>query len=349
MSITFRLEDYNYSLPEHLIAKYPSAKRDLSRLMVLNRADGSITHDRFDGLTEYLRPGDCLVLNDTRVFPARIRGKKDTGGAVEFLLLHFPSIHADGKAQARALSRSSKPLKPGSRVNCSEILGVTVLDVLPSNQVELELTFSGDLEAALTLCGEIPLPPYIKRKEAPSDIEDYQTVYARETGSVAAPTAGLHFTWNQLERIKNKGINIAWVTLHVGYGTFAPIRVSDIRRHKIHPEWLRVPQDTVDQIIATKAKGARIVAVGTTSVRALEAASSDGTLRAFEGICDLYIVPGYDFKVIDAIITNFHLPQSSLLVLVSAFAGRLEMLRAYDEAIKSGYRFYSYGDAMLIL
>ncbi|MGQ9500427.1 MAG: tRNA preQ1(34) S-adenosylmethionine ribosyltransferase-isomerase QueA [Dissulfurimicrobium sp.] len=349
MSISFKLEDYSYYLPDHLIAKYPPDERGASRLMVFNRADRSITHGHFSDLVRHLRPGDCLVLNDTRVFPARIRGRKDTGGAVEFLLLHFPVMHADGKAQARALFRSSKPMRSGCRVNCSEILDISILDILPDNQVELELVFHGDLETVLTLCGETPLPPYIKRDEAPSDRKDYQTVYARETGSVAAPTAGLHFTQDQLADIRERGIDIAWITLHIGYGTFAPIRASDIRRHRIHSEWLKMPQYTIDQIAATKARGGRVIAVGTTSVRALEAVSADGTPKAFEGMCDLYIVPGYGFKVVDAMITNFHLPHSSLLVLVSAFAGRLEILRVYDEAIKAGYKFYSYGDAMLIL
>lgn len=349
MPISFKLEDYDYYLPDHLIAKYPPDERGASRLMVFNRTDRSITHGQFSGLADHLRPGDCLVLNDTRVFPARIKARKDTGGAVEFLLLHFPIIHADGRARARALSRSSKPIRPGFRVNCSGILDISILEILPDNQVELELIFHGDIETALMLCGETPLPPYIKRNEEPSDREDYQTVYARETGSVAAPTAGLHFTQDQLADIRDRGIDIAWVTLHVGYGTFAPIRASDIRRHKIHSEWLKTPWDTIGQVIATKARGGRVIAVGTTSVRALEAASADGTPRAFEGMCDLYIVPGHRFKMVDAMVTNFHLPRSSLLVLVSAFTGRAEILRVYDEAVKAGYKFYSYGDAMLIL
>ncbi|MGC9021796.1 MAG: tRNA preQ1(34) S-adenosylmethionine ribosyltransferase-isomerase QueA [Dissulfurimicrobium sp.] len=344
------MEDYDYNLPGHLIAKHPARQRDASRLMVLDRAGRSITHSSFSRLEEYLRPGDCLVLNNTRVFPARVKARKATGGAVEFLLLHFPVMQTEGRARATALSRSSKPLRSGQKVSCRGILDISILDILPENHVEIELAFQGDLKTALSLCGETPLPPYIKRDEVPSDMEDYQTVYAKETGSVAAPTAGLHFTQGQLERIEDMGVVMAWITLHVGYGTFAPVRTPDIREHKIHAEWVKIPQDTIDKMAAAKKNGGRIVAVGTTSVRALEASSScDGTPRAFEGVCDLYIVPGYEFKVVDAMITNFHLPRSSLLILVSAFADRLEVLRAYGEAIKAGYRFYSYGDAMFIV
>lgn len=349
MVADFKLEDYYYDLPASLIAQHPARERNASRLMVLNRKDLGISHCFFRDLAEYLNPGDCLILNDTSVFPARIKGRKETGGAVEFLLLHFPVLIDRNRAKVRVLCKSSKPLKIGQRVICSGSLVMLVKDIfLNGGQADAELIFKGDILEILNLHGRIPLPPYIKRDQATSDIEDYQTVYARETGSVAAPTAGLHFTQDQLEKIKGKGVDISFITLHVGYGTFAPIRSSDIREHKIHSEWLRVPQDTVGRVAAAKARGGRVVAAGTTSVRGLEAAYCEGGLMAVEGLCDLYITPGHNFKVVDAIITNFHLPKSSLLVLVSAFAGRETILKAYEQAIHAGYRFYSYGDAMFI-
>ena len=348
MAADFKLEDYNYDLPVSLIAQRPARERDASRLMVLNRKDLCISHCFFRNLAQYLKPGDCLVLNDTSVFPARIMGRKETGGGVEFLLLHFPVLINRNRAKVRVLCKSSKPLKMGQGVICSDNLAVVVTGISPNGQADIELVFNGDLLAILNSHGRIPLPPYIKRDQAVSDIDDYQTVYARKTGSVAAPTAGLHFTQDQLEKIRGKGVAIGLITLHVGYGTFAPIRSADIREHKIHSEWLSVPQDTVDQIVAAKARGGRVVAVGTTSVRALEAAHCEGALRALEGPCDLYIMPGHNFNVVDAMITNFHLPKSSLLVLVSAFAGREAILEAYNHAIRAGYRFYSYGDAMFI-
>lgn len=348
MPNSFKLEDYDYDLPVNQIAQYPVSERNASRLMVFERHNYSIAHRFFRDLAGYLNPGDFLVLNDTSVFPARIKGKKKTGGGIEFLLLHLPTSSSRGRAKAKVLYRSSKPVKTGQMVNCSEVLDILILDVLPNGQAVAELIFEGDLLAVLNSYGQIPLPPYIKRDQAVFDRENYQTVYAREAGSVAAPTAGLHFTQGQLEEICGKGVVIGRVTLHVGYGTFAPIRSADIREHRIHSEWLRVPQNTVDQIAAAKARGGRVIAVGTTSVRALEAASRGGETTAFEGPCDLYIVPGYHFNVVDALITNFHLPKSSLLVLVSAFAGREAILKAYEHAINAGYRFYSYGDAMFI-
>ncbi len=349
MSRSYLLEDYDYSLPDNQIALYPAESRSGSRLMILSKNGGRPVHGLFSDLVDWLNPGDCLVLNRSRVFPARLRGRKPTGGRVELFLLEFPTQLEEGMAVAPVLYRSSKPIRSGQTIRCGDILELKVLST-DNGTGRVRLCFNGELESVLAACGEVPLPPYIKRAQNSEDRLRYQTVYARDLGSVAAPTAGLHFTHELLERIAEKGVSMAWITLHVGYGTFAPVRVRDIRRHRIHSEWIEVCQDAARKILKTKARGHRVVAVGTTSVRAVEfVAQHCGSLEAFKGQCDLYIRPGYEFKVIDAMLTNFHLPKSSLLILVSAFAGRERILAAYKEAISIGYRFYSYGDAMLII
>ncbi|MEF3168040.1 MAG: tRNA preQ1(34) S-adenosylmethionine ribosyltransferase-isomerase QueA [Deltaproteobacteria bacterium] len=346
----FDLERFEYFLPEGLISQHPQKERSSSRLMVLDRNTGATAHCFFPDVLRFLRPGDCLVLNDSKVFPARLHGRKETGGQVECLLLHYPDEIAPGTSRAQALLRSSKPFRPGMRIVCGEDLFVTVRCLLGDGKAEVELTHTGPLSSALDRCGVVPLPPYIRRTPEAADRDRYQTVYASHTGSVAAPTAGLHFTKELLEAIGKAQVSIVRVTLHVGLGTFAPIRCRDVREHHIHAEWIRVPQETAETIAETRSRGGRVVAVGTTSVRAIEAAATeDGRVRPVEGTCTLYIVPGFRFRVVDAMVTNFHLPASSLLVLVCAFAGRERILAAYDEAIREGYRFYSYGDAMLIM
>jgi S-adenosylmethionine:tRNA ribosyltransferase-isomerase len=344
------LSEYDYNLPSHLIAQYPLSDRSCSRLMVLDRNTGEISHRTFSDLLDYIEPGDCLVLNDSKVFPARLNCIKSTEGKVEFFLLHLPRKNGNGAAFAKALYRSSKPVRQGQKIRCKGSLEIEVLEVGSGGRVDIKLVYQGELLLALKSCGDIPLPPYIRRSPVPSDVEQYQTVYARETGSVAAPTAGFHFTEDQLLLAREKNINIAWITLHVSYGTFAPVRTSDIRKHRIHHEWISVPESTVEKISNTRKTGGRVIAVGTTTVRTLEATvNGAGEIRAFQGLCDLYILPGCRFRVVDCLITNFHQPKSSLLILVSAFAGRDRILSAYKEAVNAGYRFFSYGDAMLIL
>ena len=348
MEHSFNLDDYDYPLDPSLIAQYPIKDRESSRLLVVDRKSGSFKDYSFRDIVRFLNPGDCLVLNDSRVFPARLFGKKETGGKVELFLLHFPEEIEPGLAKAQCLFRASKPLRPSMLVYCQQDICARVIDV-KDGRAHIELLYNGRLEEVLDKAAKVPLPPYIKREEEEIDRKSYQTVYAKVPGSVAAPTAGLHFTNRLLEEIKDKGVKIATVTLHVGYGTFAPIRDSDIRRHKIHSEWLWISKETAKTINDTKAKGGRIIAVGTTSVRALEASGSSGKVLEYSDFCDLYIIPGHKFKIVDAMITNFHLPKSSLIVLVSAFAGRELILKAYKHAASSGYRFYSYGDAMLIV
>ncbi len=341
----FRLEAYHYDLPEELIAYHPSPKREESRLLVLHRRSGKIEHrQRFREILAYLRPGDLLVLNDTRVFPARLPGRKETGGRVEILLLQLPE---PGKP-VPALYRGKK-LLPGYRVIFSEKLSARVLEKHPDGKLEILLEGPEDLLSAIKEVGKVPLPPYIKREPAQEDLFRYQTVYARKEGSVAAPTAGLHFSEELLKEVTLRGIKTAFLTLHVGYGTFSPVKSPDIRAHKLHEEYVEIPEETVRAVEETRSRGGRVIAVGTTTVRALEWAALSGKLIPRSGWCDLYIYPGFTFRVVEAMITNFHLPGSSLLILVSAFAGRRLILSAYQEAIRHRYRFFSYGDAMLIL
>ena len=285
------------------------------------------------------------------MFPARLLGRKPTGGRVELFLLNLPLQRGPHTAEAEALCKSSKPLRAGMNISFNGGLSATVREVLPAGRARVELKFDQGLIHALEACGKVPLPPYIRREPDLSDLERYQTVFARQLGSVAAPTAGLHFTPELLGRIRSRGTQVAWVTLHVGYGTFSPVREEDIRKHRIHSEWVSVPEQTIRAVERAKERGGKVIAVGTTSVRAIESCMPEGPhgISAFEGPCDLYIYPGYVFKVVDRIITNFHLPKSSLLLLVCAFAGRERILAAYSQAVLKKYRFYSYGDAMMIL
>ncbi len=353
MDKNYALEAYDYTLPEELIAQNPVEPRDESRLMVVDRADGGTWHPgNFRQIANLLEPGDCLVINNTRVFPARILGKRASGGKVELFLLHYPHQDRDdpSRATCTALTRSSKSLKPGEIISADHRLDVEFVRRRRDGSAEVSLHYSGTLESVLNRAGQTPLPPYIRRAEPESrDAERYQTVYATRTGSVAAPTAGLHFTDEILRKLTSRGIIRCEVTLHVGYGTFAPVRVSDIRQHSIHSEFVTVSRETCDIINSARKRGGRVIAVGTTSVRAIEwCAGTSGEPEPASGECGLYITPGYRFRAVDAIITNFHLPRSSLLILVSAFAGRENILNAYNEAVERGYRFYSYGDAMFI-
>jgi S-adenosylmethionine:tRNA ribosyltransferase-isomerase len=350
------LAAYSYELPEELIAQFPAEKRDYSRLMVVNTARDTLEHKNFADVRDLFSAGDLLVLNDTRVFPARLYGTKATGGKVEVFLLEYPSStgHTGGKATAAALIKSSKRPKPGAVIRINDNLECEVTGELGDGKVQLRLEYAPerDLARILAECGQVPLPPYIHRSDGttPEDAERYQTVYARQPGAVAAPTAGLHFTRELLRDIKTKGVNSCSVTLHVGYGTFAPVREKDIRRHQIHREYVSISGETAAAVENTRKQGGKVWAVGTTSVRALEfGALKTGYLQPLQGWCDLYIYPGFRFKVIDNLITNFHLPNSSLLFLVSALCGRQTLLNCYRKAIAEGYRFFSYGDAMAII
>ena len=333
-----KLEEFDYFLPEELIAKYPIEPRHNARLMVLNRKEGEIKHDIFWNLPLYLEEGDLLVFNNSKVLPARLYGKKATGGKVEVLLTDYIT-----KEEWYALI-GGKGIREDLRISIAEDFEIDILQHIEGGKFKVKL-FASDPLKALDKYGKIPIPPYLKREEEPIDRVYYQTVFAQVEGSVAAPTASLHFSEELLKRLEEYKIRKAFITLHVSYGTFKPVKVEVIEKHKVDPEYVKVPQETIDLIKDTKKKGKRVVAVGTTVVRALESAG----FEAFEGWTDLYIYPGYTFKVIDALITNFHLPKSSLLFLVCAFGGKEFILRAYNEAVKEKYRFYSYGDGMLIL
>ena len=338
-----RLSDFDYSLPSSLIAQTPIEPRDHSRLMSLSRADGGMRHHCFYELPEMLRPGDVMVFNDSRVMPARLRGRLGTGGSIELLLLArlSPGVW-------RAIGRPGRLLRPGAAFEVSGRGGGMsgeVLEIEPEGERVVRL----DGEERLHDVGEVPLPPYIT--ETLADSERYQTVYAREEGSAAAPTAGLHFTDGLLERVRDMGVQTVFVTLHVGWGTFRPVKDEDITEHKMHAEYYELSQEAVGAIRRAKAEGRRVISVGTTAVRLLEHAASlsgDGLPHAGSGWADIFITPGYRFKVVDALITNFHLPRSTLLMLVSAFSSRDIMLSAYAEAVAQEYRFYSFGDAMFI-
>ena len=340
-----KTSDFFYELPQELIAQTPLEPRDSSRLMVLSRDSGKIEHRIFSDLIEYLNEGDCLILNNTRVIPARIYGvKKETGAYVEFLLLKqnennvWECLCKPGK---RAKAKSEFVFGDG-------ICECEVLDVTDDgNRIIQFKCDSKEIYNILDKIGKMPLPPYIT--EELKDGERYQTVYSKELGSAAAPTAGLHFTEEMLDKIRAKGINIGYVTLHVGLGTFRPVKVEDVTNHKMHSEYYLLPQETADLINETKKNGKRVISVGTTSTRTLESVASKlGEIKEDEGSTEIFIHPGYEFKVIDAQITNFHLPESTLIMLVSAFAGYDNTMKAYNEAVKEKYRFFSFGDAMLI-
>ena len=356
MQEDLKLEAYHYDLPHESIAQRPADKRDNSKLLVLNRTDKSHQHLHFSDVHEFIQKGDLLVVNNTKVFPARLFGQKATGGKIEVFLLEFPKLieNSSHSARAHGLLKSSKRPAIASTITISEELHCQVVDYLDGGKALIEIYFNEELGLVrcLELAGNVPLPPYINRKEGSTkeDSQRYQTVYADQPGAVAAPTAGLHFTTELLDKLKDKGVTIAEVTLHVGYGTFAPVRESDITRHQIHREYLTIGRDVVKKVNETKKQGGKIWAVGTTSVRALEfGAKETGALQPMEDWCDLYIYPGFTFKVIDNLITNFHLPDSSLMFLVSALCGRETLLSCYTSAIKKGYRFFSYGDAMAII
>lgn len=342
------INEFAYKLPVDLIAQYPAEKRENARLMVIHRDSGTIEHRRFYDILDYLSPGDCLVMNNSKVLPARLIGNKETTGIeVEFLLLK----RKQGDVW-EAMVRPGRRLKPGDRVRFSEepLLCATILDYGDDGTRIVEFKYEGIFLEILEKVGKMPLPPYIQRESGERDRERYQTVYCKIEGSVAAPTAGLHFTGELLDRIKAKGVYLAYVTLHVGIGTFRPVKCENIEEHRMHFEEYWIDEETADLINKTKASGGKIFSVGTTSTRTLEsAASEDGTVRAGHGNTDIFIYPGFKFRVIDSQITNFHLPKSTLLMLVSAFYDREKILEAYKLAVKERYRFFSYGDAMLLL
>lgn len=338
-----KLQDFVFELPDELIADRPLSSRRASRLLVVPPGDRPLEDGRFTDLHQYLRAGDLLVFNDTRVVPARFLGRKESGGAVEVLVERVLDEH-----RVLAHTRSSKSPKPGTRLRLEDELDV---EVLGRDGALFELYFHSEqtVWALMEAHGRIPLPPYIERDADESDRERYQTVYAQQPGAVAAPTAGLHFDPSMLTQLQAEGIELAYVTLHVGAGTFQPIRVDKIEDHVMHHERVSVSNEVVQQIEATRARGGRVIAVGTTVVRSLESASSSGVLQAFDGDTNIFIYPGYQFKVVDGLITNFHLPGSTLMLLVSALAGQEKIRHVYAHAIAQRYRFYSYGDAMFIL
>lgn len=338
------LIDFNYDLPEELIAQDPLEDRSSSRLMVLHKDNGRIEHKIFRDIIDYLNPGDCLVINDTKVIPARLMGiKEDTGAAIEVLLL---KRNADDVWEC--LVKPGKKARTGARIVFGEGLLVgEIVDVIEDGNRMIKFHYEGIFEEILDKLGQMPLPPYITHKL--QDKNRYQTVYARNEGSAAAPTAGLHFTKELLEKIKEKGVNVVSITLHVGLGTFRPVKVDKIEEHHMHTETFNISKEAADTINRARAAGGRVIAVGTTSCRTLEsAAADDGTIPARSGDTDIFIYPGYKFKAIDCLITNFHLPESTLIMLVSALAGRDNIMNAYETAVKERYRFFSFGDAMFI-
>jgi S-adenosylmethionine:tRNA ribosyltransferase-isomerase len=336
--------DFYYELPQELIAQEPIAERSKSRLLVLGRETGSIEHRVFEDIGEYLNKGDCLVLNDTRVIPARLLGEKEgTGGRIEFVLLK--NIEND---VWEVILKPGKRARPGARfVFGGGDLKAEVLEVTEGGNRLVRFEYEGIFQEVLDRIGIVPLPPYITKKL--DDSERYQTVYSRYRGSAAAPTAGLHFTRELLNKLENKGVKLAYLTLHVGLGTFRPVKVENVEEHVMHSEFYNLSEETASVINKAKAEGGRIIAVGTTSCRVLETVSSpEGIVKASSGWTDIFIYPGYKFKIMDALITNFHLPESTLIMLVSAFAGRDHIMEAYRTAVKERYRFFSFGDAMFI-
>lgn len=339
-----KTSDFAYDLPEELIAQDPLSDRASSRLMILDKQTGEITHRIFRDITEYLKPGDCLVLNDTKVIPARLIGEREeTGGKVEVLLLKRGEDNV-----WETLVKPGKKAKPGTRlVFGGGLLRAEVVDIVEEGNRLIRFEYEGIFEEILDQLGQMPLPPYITHKL--KDKNRYQTVYAKYEGSAAAPTAGLHFTTELLQQIEQMGVSIARVTLHVGLGTFRPVKVDDVEQHHMHTEFYRVTKEAADQINQTKLAGGRIICVGTTSCRTIESATDDnGVIHPGEGDTSIFIYPGYRFKMLDCLITNFHLPESTLLMLVSALAGKEHIMAAYEEAVKERYRFFSFGDAMFI-
>jgi S-adenosylmethionine:tRNA ribosyltransferase-isomerase len=338
-----KTSDFHYDLPEELIAQTPLEKRDASRLMVIHRDTGELEHRIFSDLPDYLNPGDCLVINDSRVLPARLLGNRSTGGAVEVLLLQDKS-----NGVWECLTKPGRKTQPGTELSFGDgLLTATVIGALEDGNKLIQFHYSGIFLEILEKLGKMPLPPYIH--EDLKDSERYQTVYSREIGSAAAPTAGLHFTPELMERIRNMDVTFAPVTLHVGLGTFRPVKAEEIQDHHMHSEYCILPKSTADLLNETRDRGGRIICVGTTSCRTLESfANEDGSFTERSGWTNIFIYPGYRFKAMDVLITNFHLPESTLLMLVSAFAGRDHVLAAYEEAVRQRYRFFSFGDACFI-
>ncbi len=339
-----RTADFHYDLPARLIAQQPARPRDASRLLCLDKVSGQLLDDHFHAITRHLRPNDVLVFNDTEVIAARLFGQKPSGGQVEILIERIL-----GEDRAEVQIKASKPVKPGTTLILKDAPGRFTVQRRIGPFYELTTQAGESVKALLNRAGHVPLPPYIKRTATPADAECYQTVYARRPGAVAAPTAGLHFTSALLRRIRGQGCRLAYLTLHVGAATFQPLKVADIRDHRMHAEWFAISEETAEVINETKASGGRVIAVGTTSLRSLEAASTAaGQVKAMQAETDIFIYPGFGFKVVDALITNFHLPESTLLMLVSAFASQEAIRCAYAHAIARQYRFFSYGDAMFI-
>lgn len=361
MQDDLKLSAYDYHLPDENIAQFPAGKRDHSRLLVLNRTSGEIEHLHFHQIIRMFSPGDLLVVNNTKVFPARLSGRKQSGGKAEVFLLNYPAADNRNRSgsdmvcyRTDALIKSSRPPKQGSHIVIDARCYCTIVENLGRGKWLIELLVPADvaLDDLLDQAGDVPLPPYIKRADgaSPEDSGRYQTVYADRPGAVAAPTAGLHFTDELIRELTRKGVERTSITLHVGYGTFAPVETQDIRNHRIHREYIEISTQTADTINRVKAKGGTIWAVGTTTVRSLEfSVGEDNRVKAIQDWCDLYITPGFTFRIIDNLITNFHLPQSSLLFLVSALCGRQNILDCYQTAIEQDYRFFSYGDAMAII
>jgi S-adenosylmethionine:tRNA ribosyltransferase-isomerase len=352
----YQLSDYDYELPRDLIAQKPCDTRSDSRLMHIHRDRDTISHQRFDELPDLLNPGDLLVVNDTRVIPARLSGIKDTGGRVEVLIIDYAQglhhLEQTGAFQCQCLIKASRMPKTGSSIHFEDRISGRV-QAVSGGMCQIRFSRGAEFLDFVRSSGSLPLPPYIKRSSdrdrCEQDRADYQTVYAKNDGAVAAPTAGLHFTRELMARLAQKGIDTARITLHVGYGTFVPVRVEDIRDHLIHSEYYSVSPEAAGRINDARARGRRVVAVGTTSVRTLEFVCDDrGRVAPGSGRCDLYIYPGFRFQCVDAMITNFHLPESTLLMLVSAFYDREKILHAYETAVACQYRFFSYGDAMFI-
>ncbi len=342
-----RTAAYDYPLPEGLVARYPTRRRDASRLMAVPRGGGALRHLRFDELPDLVRPGDLLVLNESRVMPARLLGRKPTGAPSEILLLRRSG---EREELWEALVRPGSKLKPGRRVVVSDELEVAIVDGLPGGGRLVRLETPLAVDDALERYGHVPLPPYLEREDEPLDRERYQTVYARVPGSVAAPTAGLHFTPELLERLEDEGVELARLTLHVGPGTFRPVETDRVREHEMHREAWEVPESAAAAVQRTRDRGGRVWAVGTTVVRTMETVGDgEGLIRAGRGETELFISPGFRFQVVDALVTNFHLPRSTLLMLVAAFAGYETTMAAYREAVREAYRFYSYGDAMAVV
>ncbi|AMO56008.1 S-adenosylmethionine tRNA ribosyltransferase [Endozoicomonas montiporae] len=334
-----RVSDFDFDLPDEQIARFPAKERTGSRLLCLEGDSGEIAHRQFADIESFLNPGDLLVMNNTRVIPARLFGRKETGGKLEVLI---ERVLEEKKVLAHV--RSSKSPKPGSRIYLAD--DQIMAEVTGRQGTLFLIDFDKPVLPQLQEYGHMPLPPYIDREDGSADRLRYQTVFAEKDGAVAAPTAGLHFDEAMLERLEKKGVNKAFVTLHVGSGTFQPVRVDNIADHEMHSEYIEVPEAVCQAVRETRARGNKVVAVGTTSVRSLESASTSGEIQPFTGDTDIFIYPGYQFRSVDAMITNFHLPQSTLLMLVSAFSGQEAILDAYNEAVKEGYRFFSYGDAM---